>query len=53
MLSRQRIPKNRVTLFVANETERTASDIGAQIITYTILGVPYCKYNIMGPKTLF
>ena len=26
--------------------------IGALIITYTIVGVPYCKYSIVGPKTL-
>ena len=28
-------------------------NIGAQIITYTILGVLYYNYSIMGPKTLF
>ena len=27
------------------------SNIGALIITYTILGVPYYNYSIMGPKT--
>ena len=27
--------------------------IGALIVTYTILGVPYYKYSIMGPKTVF
>ena len=26
--------------------------IGALIITYTILGVPYYNYSIMGPKLL-
>ena len=26
---------------------------GALIVTYTILGVPYENYNIMGPRTLF
>ena len=25
---------------------------GAEIIANTILGVPYCNYRIMGPKTL-
>ena len=29
------------------------SNKGAEIITNTILGVPYYKYNIMGPKTPF
>ena len=35
--------------------DRTPTEyaIGALIITYTILGVPYYKYTIMGPKTLF
>ena len=28
-------------------------NIGALIITYTILAVPYYNYSIMGPKTLF
>ena len=28
-------------------------NIGASIITYTILGVPYYNYSTMGPKTLF
>ena len=27
--------------------------LGALIITYTILGVPYYDYSIMGPETLF
>ena len=27
--------------------------VGALMITYTILGVPYYSYRIMGPKTLF
>ena len=27
--------------------------VGALIITYTILGVPYYIYSIMGPETLF
>ena len=27
--------------------------IGALIISYTIKGVPYYNYSIMGPKTLF
>ena len=27
--------------------------IGAVIVAYTILGVPYCTYSIVGPKTLF
>ena len=26
-------------------------NIGALIIAYTILGVPYFNYRIMGPKT--
>ena len=26
--------------------------IGALIITYTVLGVPYSKYSITGPETL-
>ena len=30
-----------------------SSNIGALIITYTILGAPYYNYSIMGPKTLF
>ena len=25
----------------------------ALIITYTVLGVPYYNYSILGPKTLF
>ena len=28
-------------------------NIGAPIFTYTILGVPYCKYSIIYPETLF
>ena len=28
-------------------------NIGASITTNTVLGVPYYKYSIMGPKTLF
>ena len=28
-------------------------NIGALIVTYTILGVPYCSYSIIYPKTLF
>ena len=28
-------------------------NVGAQIITHTILGVPYYIYSIMGPRTLF
>ena len=32
---------------------RFASKFRAEVITYTILGVPYYKYGIMGPKTLF
>ena len=28
------------------------SNIGALAITYTILGVPYCNYSIMGPQNL-
>ena len=28
-------------------------NIGALIITDTILGVPYYNYSIVGPKTLF
>ena len=30
-----------------------SGNIRAGIITYTILGIPYCSYSIMGPKTLF
>ena len=26
---------------------------GALIVAYTVLGVPYYNYSIMGPKTLF
>ena len=29
------------------------SNMGALVITHTILGVPYYSYSIMGPKTLF
>ena len=29
------------------------SNIGALMITYTILGVPYSNYSILGPETLF
>ena len=36
-----------------HHARRTESAIGALIITYTILEVPYCNYSIMGPKTLF
>ena len=32
---------------------RVAGDIGAKLITNTTLGVPYYKYSITGPKTLF
>ena len=28
-------------------------NIGALIVTYTILEIPYFNYSIMGPKTLF
>ena len=28
-------------------------NIGAVMVTYTILGVPYYNYSRMGPKTLF
>ena len=28
-------------------------NIGAVIVSYTILVVPYCKYSRMGPKALF
>ena len=28
-------------------------NIGALIITHTIVVVPYCDYSILGPKTLF
>ena len=30
-----------------------SSSTGASIITYTILGVPYYNYSIMGPQNLF
>ena len=33
--------------------DATVSNIGALIITYTILGVPYYIYSIIGPKILF
>ena len=32
---------------------QTVRNIGALINTYTILGVPYYDYSIMGLKTLF
>ena len=32
---------------------RGVTNIGALIMTYTILGVPYCDYSPMGPQTLF
>ena len=32
---------------------RTDVDIGAEITSYTLLGVPCYKYSIVGPKTLF
>ena len=35
-----------------NENARP-TNIRALIITYTLLGVPYYNYSIMGPKTLF
>ena len=39
---------------LAAKQGRTASgNIEALMITYTILGVPYHNYGIMGPKTLF
>ena len=39
---------------LAAKQGRTASgNIAALMITYTILGVPYHNYGIMGPKTLF
>ena len=28
-------------------------NVGALIITYTILGIPYFKYSIVGPNTFF
>ena len=28
-------------------------NVGAEIITNTVLGVPYYNYSMMGPKTLF
>ena len=36
-----------------SECERRRPTIGALIITYTILGVSYHSYSIMGPQTLF
>ena len=39
--------QNKVPRIVGN------SHIGALILTYTMLGVPYYSYSIMGPKALF
>ena len=39
-------------LFQKSTSTETAT-VGASIITNTILGVPYCNYSILGPKTLF
>ena len=33
--------------------QQQSSDLGALIITYTILGAPYLKYSIVAPKILF
>ena len=32
--------------------DERATNIGAVIITCTILGVPYQHFSVMGPKTL-
>ena len=44
-----------LSIFIVAVQLRTvkASTIGALIITYTILGVPYSNYRIIYPKTLF
>ena len=34
-------------------TDEATNNRGALMITYTILGVPYSIYSIMGPQTLF
>ena len=36
---------------LCQEEEQTT--IRALILTYTVLGVPYCKYSMIYPKTLF
>ena len=42
---------NRSSYCRYNQTK--TSNIGALMITYTILGVPYSNYSILGPETLF
>ena len=37
----------------ASDMASSATNIGALMITYTILGVSYYNHSIMGPKTLF
>ena len=32
---------------------RQSPNLGAEMVTYTILGVAYDNYSILGPKTLF
>ena len=46
---------NRVSKVLRKmSSEMQTANIGAQIITYTIFGVPYYySYSITGPRTLF
>ena len=58
MLSREELSGSELPLGRSEQTEvfgnqQRAPTIGALIITYTIVGVPYCNYSIMGPITLF
>ena len=44
----------RIRIFPAgSRVSGLGGNIGASIVTYTILGVPYYSYCIVGPKTLF
>ena len=42
-----------MTWLTPGSGSRVGLNIGASRITYIILGVPYYKYSIMGPTTLF
>ena len=48
----QALNSESLTQVVAYEPQGGGINIGALIITYTILGVPYYCYSIMGAKAL-
>ena len=43
----------KVVIAAMSRTKGLRCNIGAYITTNTILGVPYYKYSVMGPRTLF